>query len=64
MLVLSRKPGEKVYVGAITLQVLAIQGQRVRLGIDAPEEVAIFRAELTRTAARPPSSQPSAAGPV
>jgi carbon storage regulator len=46
MLVLSRKPGEKVYVGGITVQVVAVQGNRVRLAIDAPEQVAIVRAEL------------------
>ena len=46
MLVLSRKPGEKVQVGAVTLQVVAIQGNRVRLAIEAPEQVAIVRAEL------------------
>jgi carbon storage regulator len=47
MLVLSRKPGEKVTIGdAITVTVLAISGKTVRIGIEAPTDVRILRAEL------------------
>jgi carbon storage regulator CsrA len=47
MLVLSRRSGEKVIIGdAITLTVLAISRDRVRVGIDAPDHVRILRAEL------------------
>ena len=47
MLVLSRKPGEKIHIGSgITVTVIEVQGNKIRLGIDAPEEVPIFRAEL------------------
>jgi len=47
MLVLSRKPGEKVVIGnGITVTVVEVKGNRVRLGIDAPEQVRILRAEL------------------
>ena len=47
MLVLSRKPGEKVVIGkGITLTVVEVRGNKIRLGIDAPENVPIFRAEL------------------
>jgi carbon storage regulator len=47
MLVLSRKPGEKIRVGThITLTVVEVQGNRVRLGIEAPPEVHILRGEL------------------
>ena len=47
MLVLSRKIGEKIHIGSgITVTVVEIQGNKIRLGIDAPEEVPIFRAEL------------------
>ena len=47
MLVLTRKPGEKICIGdGITVTVLEITGSKVRLGIDAPAEVAIFRHEL------------------
>jgi len=48
MLVLSRKPGEKIHIGAgITITVIEIAGSKIRLGIDAPKEVPIFRAELS-----------------
>jgi carbon storage regulator len=47
MLVLSRKPGEQVYIGNhITITVVEIKGNRVRLGIDAPSDVSVLRAEL------------------
>jgi carbon storage regulator len=47
MLVLSRKPGEQIHIGpAITVTVVEIDGNRIKLGIDAPETVRIFRAEL------------------
>jgi carbon storage regulator len=47
MLVLTRKAGEKVVIGGgITVTVVEVQGNRVRLAFDAPEEVRILRAEL------------------
>ena len=47
MLVLSRKPGEKIHVGSgITITVVQFQGNRVRIGIDAPADVSICREEI------------------
>ena len=47
MLVLSRKVGERIVIGdGIVLQVLSVQGNRVRLGIAAPLGVSIVREEL------------------
>jgi carbon storage regulator CsrA len=47
MLVLSRKPGEKVVIGnGITITVVEVQGNRVRLAFDAPDQVRILRGEL------------------
>ena len=47
MLVLSRRPGEKVLIGQdVTLTVLQVAGGRVRLAIEAPGQVRILRAEL------------------
>ncbi len=47
MLVLSRKPGEKVFIAdEITISVLSVQGNRVRLGIEAPGEYRVLRGEL------------------
>jgi carbon storage regulator len=48
MLVLSRKLGEKLAIGdGIVLTVVRIEGNQVRLGIEAAGEVPILRGELT-----------------
>ena len=47
MLVLTRKPGEKVVIGkGITVTVVEVMGNKVRVGIDAPGQVRILRGEL------------------
>ncbi len=47
MLVLSRKPGEKLVISDnIIITVLEVVGSRVRLGIEAPGDVRILRGEL------------------
>ena len=47
MLVLSRKPGEKVLIGGgIAVTVVSVIGNKVRLAFDAPDQVRILRAEL------------------
>jgi carbon storage regulator len=47
MLVLSRKPGEKVVIGSkIKVTVVEVKGDRVRLAFEAPDQVRILRAEL------------------
>ena len=47
MLVLSRKVGEVVRIGdAITITIVEILGDRVRLGIEAPKGVIIHRQEV------------------
>lgn len=49
MLVLSRKRNEKIKIGDyITITVVEIIGDRVRLGVDAPEAMQIVRAELAK----------------
>jgi carbon storage regulator len=48
MLVLTRKAAEKIHIGNnIVISVVRIDGSKVRLGIEAPSEIAIRRAELT-----------------
>lgn len=55
MLVLSRKPGEEIQIGSqIVITVLAVRGNRVRLGIQAAGEIPIYRAELDRQLHRRP----------
>jgi carbon storage regulator len=47
MLVLSRKRGEKVRIGSdITLTVLEVSANRVRIGLAAPAQIHIVRQEL------------------
>ena len=47
MLVLSRKIGQQIRIGdQITLTIVKTQGQTVRVGIEAPREVRVVRAEL------------------
>jgi carbon storage regulator len=47
MLVLSRKAGESIQIdGQIKITILTVSGSRVKVGIDAPEEVRILRSEL------------------
>jgi carbon storage regulator len=54
MLVLSRKLGQKVVIGnGVTVTVVAVTGNRVRVGIDAPDQVRILRAELLGGQDRP-----------
>ena len=51
MLVLSRKMGERIQLGnQITVTVVKIQGNTVRLGIEAPPHMAVVREELTKRA--------------
>ena len=51
MLVLSRKQSQSIYInGDIRITVVSIRGNQVRLGIEAPESVAIFREELCEPA--------------
>ena len=47
MLVLSRKKDEKIIIGDnIAIMVVDIQGDKVRLGIEAPREVTVHRQEV------------------
>lgn len=55
MLVLSRKPGESVLIGAgITVEVLEVRGGRVRLGIAADKQTPIHRSPAARPCPVPP----------
>ncbi len=47
MLVLRRKPNERVIIGdAISVMVIKVVGEKVSLGFDAPEGVPIHREEV------------------
>ncbi len=49
MLILSRKEAEKVYLGNdIVLTIIRVAGDKVRIGIEAPNNVRVLRNELQK----------------
>lgn len=61
MLVLSRKLNETIRIGdAIAVTVLEIRGNKVRLGIQSPADIPVFRQEIWKTI----PSEPQASGLV
>jgi carbon storage regulator len=47
MLILTRRVGETLTIGdAVTVTVVAVKGDKVRLGINAPKDVAVHREEI------------------
>jgi carbon storage regulator len=63
MLVLSRKLNEKIVIdGGIVVTVVKIDRNQVRLGIEAPAQVRVFREEIAGPMHRSPAAEPVAAG--
>ena len=59
MLVLRRKVGESIILdGVISVSVLAVEGERVKIGITAPPDVTIVREELLKNASTPAPDLP------
>jgi carbon storage regulator len=47
MLILTRKPGDSIRIGPnIVVMVMGVNGQQVRLGIQAPRDVTVHREEV------------------
>ncbi len=47
MLILTRRVGETLVVGDdVTVTVLGVRGSQIRLGVDAPKEIAVHRKEI------------------
>ena len=47
MLILTRRVGETVMIGdKVTVTVLGVKGNQVRIGVDAPRDVAVHREEI------------------
>ena len=47
MLILTRRIGERIHIGDdVEVVVLGIKGSQVRIGIDAPKDVAVHREEI------------------
>lgn len=62
MLVLSRHRDQRVMIGKdITVQVLEIRGDKVRLGIQAPADIAVHREEVFEAIAKEEAKRSAAA---
>jgi carbon storage regulator len=60
MLVLTRKAGERIVIdGSIVVEVLGVQGNRVRIGIHAPQDMTILRQELLTGKNNNPTPRPN-----
>ncbi len=46
MLILTRKPGESLYIGDVKVTIVELKGHQIRIGIDAPPEIRIYREEI------------------
>ena len=47
MLVLTRKTNQSIMIGdEIEVSILSVSGEKVRIGIDAPRDIAVFRKEV------------------
>ncbi len=47
MLILTRRPNESIYIGEnIRIKVLSLQGKQVKLGIDVPDDMTVYREEV------------------
>jgi len=47
MLILSRKVNEKIMIGDdISISIIDIRGDQIRIGVDAPKSVKVFRQEV------------------
>jgi carbon storage regulator len=55
MLILTRRVGETVMIGDnIAVAVISVKGTQIRIGIDAPKDVAIHRKEIYERIQREP----------
>jgi carbon storage regulator len=51
MLVLTRKTNQSITIGAdIEITVLSVSGDKVRIGIEAPRDISVFRREVLENA--------------
>ena len=47
MLILTRKPGESIFIGEdIKITIVEIRGHQIRVGIEAPKDMRIYREEI------------------
>ena len=64
MLILTRRVGETLMIGDdITVTVLGVKGNQVRIGVNAPKDVAVHREEIYQRIQRERDSEGSSEGP-
>ena len=65
MLILTRRTGETVMIGKeVTVTVLGVKGNQVRIGINAPKHVAVHREEIYDRIQREMAGESSPADPL
>jgi carbon storage regulator len=65
MLILTRRVGETVMIGnEVTVTVLGVKGNQVRIGVNAPKDVAVHREEIYERIKREEDGGASARAPV
>ena len=63
MLILTRRAGETVMIGSdVTITVLGVKGNQVRIGINAPKDVAVHREEIFERITKEKNSDTSEPG--
>ena len=65
MLILTRRVGETLMIGDdVTVTVLGVKGNQVRIGINAPKEISVHREEIYERIKREQETQSGEAQPV
>ncbi|HEJ2669796.1 TPA: carbon storage regulator CsrA [Pseudomonas aeruginosa] len=60
MLILTRRVGETLMVGDdVTVTVLGVKGKQVRIGVNAPKEVAVHREEIYQRIQKEKDQEPN-----
>lgn len=64
MLILTRRVGESLVIGdEVGVKVLGVKGGQVRLGVEAPRDIAIHREEIIQRQMQPNSGEEARTGP-